>query len=421
MLNEPLPQQSSEPGAVLDAVVHRVFASIGHLNHPRFFGFIPTPGNYMGVIADLLTSGYTPFCGTWLEGSGPAQIELTTVQWLLDLFRFPAGSGGLFLSGGSLANLTALAGARERAGAADRSSHSFYCSDQTHSSIDRALRILGYRADQLRRLESDGDFRLNMDSVARAVSEDRRRGLRPACLIVNVGATNTGAVDPLPAAAEFCAREHLWLHADGAYGAAAILSDRAALLDGIEAVDSLTLDPHKWFFQPYVAGCLLVRDPDALKRCFQILPEYLQDTKTEGREVNFCDFGPELTRPFRALKLWMSLKTFGAEAFARAISHGFQLAEAAERMLRAEACWELAAPAQMGIVCFRYIRPGAADPELDAINLKAAELAAADGCCFLSTTGLRGRTVLRMCTINPETTEEDLRLSIRCLRKYAEG
>jgi glutamate/tyrosine decarboxylase-like PLP-dependent enzyme len=212
----------------------------------------------------------------------------------------------------------------------------------------------------------------------------------------------------------------MWLHVDGAYGAAAVFSDRGrSFLQGVGSADSITLDPHKWLFQPYPMGCLVVREPQRLREAFHVLPEYLRDTETDSGEINFCDYGPELTRPFRALKLWMSLKVFGAGAFARAIDHGLHMAEQTEALLRADPRWEVVSAASMAIVCFRYRAPHLDAAAEDQLQTDIAHAAAEDGCCFLSTTALRGRTVLRMCTIQPTTTDDDLRMTLDCLMGHA--
>jgi len=331
----------------------------------------------------------------------------------------PESAGGLFLSGGSVATLAALAAARDSQPGTDTRQHLFYCSDQTHASVDRALRIIGYADEQIRRLASGDDFRLDVNTLTETIERDRVSGSVPVAVIANAGTTNTGAIDPLDTIADLCARERMWMHVDGAYGAAAIFTDRGAgLLKGIERCDSLTLDPHKWLFQPYPLGCLLVRRRAALRRVFSytVKPAYLQDTEVEGGDVNFMDLGPELTRPFRALKLWMSLMVFGADAFARAIDHGFATAELAERLLRSRPHWQIVSAAAMGIVAFRYI---AADGGEDALNRNIADAVAEDGCCFVSTTVLRGRTVLRFCTIQPTTTPEDVQMSIDCMERAA--
>jgi glutamate/tyrosine decarboxylase-like PLP-dependent enzyme len=252
------------------------------------------------------------------------------------------------------------------------------------------------------------------------VAADRALGRRPFCVIANAGTTNTGAVDPLPELARICRRENLWLHADGAYGAAAVICDRGRkLLDGLELVDSLSLDPHKWLFQPFEIGCVLLSDGRLLKDAFRIMPEYLRDVHRFEEEVNFCDYGIQLTRSFRALKLWLSFKVFGLGAFRTAVERGFELAEIADARLRESACWEIVTPAQLGIVSFRYVAPGLSAAELDAVNERIAAGITASGFAVLASTTLLGRTTLRLCTINPRTGDDDIRETIARLEEQA--
>jgi glutamate/tyrosine decarboxylase-like PLP-dependent enzyme len=228
-------------------------------------------------------------------------------------------------------------------------------------------------------------------------------------VVANAGTTNTGAVDPLAALADYCHQEDLWLHVDGAYGAAAALCERGkTLLEGIEQVDSLSLDPHKWLFQPYEIGCVLVRQARWLKETFRILPEYLKDAVGKQEEVNFCDYGIQLTRSFRALKLWLSLKTFGGANFRQAVSQGFDLAELFENRLRELPSWEVVTPAQMAVLTFRFCPKGESASEVDGLNRRLVEEMISDGFAMLSSTELRGKAVLRACTINPRTTEDDI-------------
>lgn len=418
-LQEPPPEQATPFAEVLDRMRDDVFGAISHVDHPRFFAFIPSPSNFVSVMAEALAAGYNVFAGTWIESAGPAEVELVVVDWLRQLCGFPEPAGGLFVSGGSVANLTALAAARHvRLG--DRLDGAVvYFSDQTHSSVERALRLLGFRAGQLRKLPSDAAFRLDVAALRGAVAGDRARGLNPFCVVANAGTTNTGAVDPLEALGAFCRESGLWLHVDGAYGAAAVLCDRGrAALRGLGDADSLALDPHKWLFQPYETGCVIVRDRAWLRDTFHILPEYLRDT--QGAEaVNFADYGIQLTRSFRALKLWLSLKVFGLDAFRRAVERGFVLAEAAEQMLHGMPDWEVASPAQMGILAFRYAPAGMPDDALDALNLDLIRRINDDGHAMLSSTVLRGRTVVRLCPINPRTSEADLRTTLARLDAFA--
>src|SRR5215470_10844545 len=419
-LREPLPEGPTPIDALLDQLQRVVWPNIGNVIHPRFFAFIPSPSNFVSVMADALAAGFNPFAGNWLEGSGPAQIELVTIDWLRDMCGLPETAGGLFVSGGSMANLTALAAAR-RAMLDGRGDEAvIYFSDQTHNSVEKALRVLGFARGQIRALPSDEDFRLPVESLRRAVAEDRADGKLPFCVIANAGTTNTGAVDPLDQLANLCERENLWFHIDGAYGAAACLSERGRkLLAGIERADSLSLDPHKWLFQPFEIGCVLLRDARILKKTFRAMAGILEDTKrAEEEEINYYDYGVQLTRGFRALKLWLSIKSFGAAAFRGAINCGFEMAEFAEGVLRQSDRWRICAPATMGIVTFRYAAEGRSEDEINEIHRRMVEMMSEDGFAFANSTALRGQTVMRLCTINPRATEEDVRATIDQLEQF---
>jgi len=419
-LREPLPEESTPVDALLDQLRRVVWPNIGNVQHPRFFAFIPSPSNFVSVMADALAAGFNPFAGNWLEGSGPAQIELVTIDWLREMCGLPETAGGLFVSGGSMANLTALAAARRARLDNLSDDATIYFSDQTHNSVEKALRVLGFAREQIRALPSDEDFRLPVESLRRAVAEDRADGKRPFLIIANAGTTNTGAVDPINQLADLCERENLWLHVDGAYGAAACLSERGRkLLVGIERADSLSLDPHKWLFQPFEIGCVLARDARLLKKTFHTMAGYLEDTKrAEEEEINYYDYGVQLTRGFRALKLWLSIKTFGAAAFREAINRGFEMAEFAESLLRQSDCWRIISPATFGIVTFIFVAEGCSESEISEIHRRMVEAMAEDGFAFANSTTLRGQTVMRLCTINPRTTEDDVRATIKQLEQF---
>jgi len=424
ILAEPLPEQPTAPEVVLAEATGKYLSRIMHVNHPRFFGFIPSPANYVSALADFLASGYNVFAGMWIEAVGPAEMEVMTLEWLRRLIGLPETAGGLFVSGGSMANLTGLAVARHRVLQDDTSQAVLYYSDQTHSSLGKALSLLGFRPQQSRRLPTDAAFRLPLAQLRQAVVEDRAAGRRPFCVIANAGTTNTGAVDPLRELAQFCRQEGLWLHADAAYGGAAVLDrERGALLTGLADADSVAFDPHKWLFQPYEIGCLMVRERRWLQDAFQVLPEYLEDTQTGGQIINFADHGVQLTRGFRALKLWMSLKTFGLEAFRAAVRWGLEMADYAEAILNESEDFELAAPGGLGIVCFRFNPPAASlsAPELDRLNEALVAAAMADGYTTVTSTVLRGRKVIRMCPINPRCSKQDIESSIARLRALGNG
>jgi aromatic-L-amino-acid decarboxylase len=403
LLREPPPEEGSDPDRVLELVLERVLAYGLRVDHPRFFAYVPLPGNPVAPLADALASGYDVFAGTWQGSPGAAMVELVTLDWLRDLLGLPSTTAGIFVSGGSMANLAGLAVALHAAGPAVRSELVLYVSGETHSSVDRAARLLGVG---LRRLPTDGDLRLDVDSLAAAVAHDRAAGSRPWCVVATAGTTGTGSVDPLPELRGLCDAEGLWLHVDGAYGAAAALCPEGrALLNGLAGADSLTLDPHKWLFQTPELGCLLVRDGALLPAAFSAGAAYLRDAAAGSDEVNFADRGIQLSRQFGALKLWLSLKVYGVAAFRKAIAHGIALAEHAQRLLEADPLWELVTPARLGIVTFRLAGPAETADERTAALVPALM---ADGFAVVTSTQVHGRIALRLCTDNPRTTPDDI-------------
>jgi aromatic-L-amino-acid decarboxylase len=412
-LHHPPPDAPRDALELLEFLEQEVFPNNLKVDHPRFFAFVPGPNNFVSAMADALIAGRNVFNGTWLGGSSAAALELTVVDWLCSFCQLPETAGGVLVSGGSVANLTALAAARHTMLGEDCANGVAYLSDQTHSSVARALRVIGIPSYQIRTIESDAGYRIQLDSLTAAVHQDRKAGLRPFCVVANAGTTNTGAVDPLPELADFCAAEDLWLHADGAYGAAAVISDQGrAALAGLERVHSLSLDPHKWLFQTIECGCVLLRDREILRAFYRVMPEYLRDVHKGEEEIHPCDHGIQLTRSFRALKLWLSISTFGMNAFRQAVGRGFALAEFAEAELRRTSGCRIVSPAQMAIVCFDF-------PESSWRAGEFVDRMLADNFAFLTSTRLKGVECLRLCTINPRTTEDDLRETIRRLSVLA--
>ncbi|MCY8911619.1 aminotransferase class I/II-fold pyridoxal phosphate-dependent enzyme [Bacillus atrophaeus] len=410
-LTESIPENGSDPKELLHFLNRNVFNQITHVDHPHFLAFVPGPNNYVGVVADFLASGFNVFPTAWIAGAGAEQIELTTINWLKSMIGFPDSAEGLFVSGGSMANLTALTVARQAKLNNDIENAVVYFSDQTHFSVDRALKVLGFKQHQICRIETDEHLRISVSALKKQIKEDRTKGKKPFCVIANAGTTNCGAVDSLNELADLCNDEDVWLHADGSYGAPAILSEKgSALLQGIHRADSLTLDPHKWLFQPYDVGCVLIRNSQYLSKTFRMMPEYIKDSETnvEG-EINFGECGIELSRRFRALKVWLSFKVFGAAAFRQAIDHGIMLAEQVEAFLGKAKDWEVVTPAQLGIVTFRYIPSELASTDtINEINKKLVKEITHSGFAMLSTTELKEKVVIRLCSINPRTTTEEM-------------
>ena len=272
------PPEDGRPAMeVLEQAAREILPVSLRLDHPRSFAFIPTSPTWPGVLADFMASGYNVNACTWLVASGPSQLELVVIDWFRRWLGYPEGAGGLLTSGGSAASINALVAAREQAGNPERAT--VYMSDQSHSAYIRAARIIGIRPGHIRMVPCDGHFRLDIEAMVRAVAEDRAQGLNPIAVCANAGASSTGAIDPLEKMAEFCKAQGIWLHADAAYGGFAIVTDQGRkLLRGIEHADSVGLDAHKWFFQPYEAGGLLVKDVRTLERAFAVRHDVLQDT-----------------------------------------------------------------------------------------------------------------------------------------------
>lgn len=420
LLAEPLPLEGADPEALLRRLETDVFPNISHVDHPRFFAFVPGPGNFVSTLATALAAGHNVFAGTWLGGSAAARLEQTVLDWLKGIVGYPDSAGGLFLSGGSMANLTALGAARHRMlGGHDR--HGVvYFSSQTHSAVERALRTLGFSALDMRKIAADPVTGIDVRALRDAIRTDREQGLQPFCVVANAGTTNTGAVDPLNAIADLCGEEDLWLHVDGAYGAAAVIGSRGrTALAGLSRADSIALDPHKWLFQPFESGCLLVRDAKALRSAYAIHPEYMRDTQLEDEEINFCEYGVQLSRSFRALGLWMTLKTFGVRAVAEAIDHAFDLADHAESILRSMEGWEVVTAPSMAILTFRHCL--APESELNARNAALVKALRESGIAMVSSTMLGSKYVIRLCPTNPRTTREDIELTLRTLDRLAQA
>lgn len=417
LLREPVPCGPREPLEVLDRVVHTILPACAATDHPRFFSYVPGPSNYVSAVADFLASGANVFAGHWLVGAGAAQVEIVVVDWLRQVFGLPEAAGGTLTSGGTAATLVAVHAARvDRLGQMPGHGARLYVSDQTHAAIIRGLGFQGFARSQLRRIAARPDMTMDPRALEASIAADRDSGATPMCVIATAGTTSTGAVDPLAAIADVCEQHRVWLHVDAAYGGAAVLTERGRrLLRGLERADSIAVDPHKWWFQPYEVGCVLVRDAEVLRRAYTLHAEYLTETRSTADPVNFYDYGPQLTRSFRALKLWMSLQVFGLDAIRSAVEHGLTMAEQAELLLRDRPHWRIVTPAQLGIVTFEPHLPHHAPDRVRGITRAIAEDTIHDGHALVLTTDLGTGPVLRMCTTHPETTTSDLTSTVDLL------
>jgi glutamate/tyrosine decarboxylase-like PLP-dependent enzyme len=390
-------------------------------DHPRFFAFIPSCGTWAGALGDFIASACNIYAGSWSESAGPSMLELVVLDWFKEWLGYPTEAGGILLSGGSAANMTALACARENSIGVMAEDVVAYVSDQAHSSVARAARMLGFQPHQLRVLPVDGRFRMSPTALRDAIASDIRAGHRPLFVSASAGSTNTGAIDPLIELREIADEHRMWLHVDAAYGGFAALTPRGReWLAGIELADSITLDPHKWLYQPFECGCLLVKRAQDLQRAFQITPDYLKDVEGSDQSVNFSDLGLQLTRMSRALKVWLSLKYFGVDAFRQAIDRSLDLAMLAQHRIEASSDLELMNPASLGVVCFRRRFPDAnSEDALEKLNAALLKELAASGLGFVSSTRLRGRYALRLCVLNHTSGAEDVEQVLGWIERHS--
>jgi aromatic-L-amino-acid/L-tryptophan decarboxylase len=409
-IDEPAPADGRPFETALDRLNRDVLPFVGHFDHPRFFGYIPGAGTWPAALGDLIASATNIDAGAWREAAGPSQLELTVLDWFRAWIGYPSTAAGVLVSGGSAANLTAIACGREAIVGPMSPRIVAYTSDQTHSSLARAARHLGFRPDQIRVLATDDRFRLRVDDLAAAIDADVAAGRLPFLVSANAGTTNTGAVDDLAAIAAVCRERGIWLHVDGAYGAFAVLTSRGReALRGLELADSVTLDPHKWLAMPFEVGCLMVRDGAALEAAFELHPEYLQERAHGVQSVNFADRGLQLTRASRAIKVWLAIQTFGVDAFRAAIDRAIDLTLEAQQAIAADDRLELVTPASLGVLTFRRRGPAGEDDETtDRRNEAIVAGLAAEGDVLLTSTVIRGRYAIRLCVLNHSSAWSDV-------------
>jgi aromatic-L-amino-acid decarboxylase len=400
-LVEPIPEEGRDPRPLLDRLVREWVPKSFTTAGPGYLAYVPGGGLATGALADLVSGLTNRFVGVFAAAPMLARLEATALRWLLDEFAFPAAARGVFTSGGSIANLVALACAREKKLGENFQDGVVYASDQAHHSVPKAARLLGFPRARVRLLESDERLRLAPATVARAVAEDRAHGLRPALLVASAGTVHTGALDPLNELADLAAREGLWFHVDGAYGGCFRMTrEGAAKLAGIERADSLTIDPHKGLFLPYGTGCVLVRDGADLRRPHSMASAYLPPAPDDDLAQDFSETSPELSRDFRGLRVWLSFKTFGARAFREALTEKLALAQRAARAIEATPGLELVAPTDLSIVSFRVARPG---DEGERLTRQLIARVNERDRVHLSGTVVRGRFAIRICVLSFRT------------------
>lgn len=389
----------------------------------RFFGFIPGSGLYASALGDYLAAVTNPYAGVTYAGPGAVRMERRLLRWIADFVGYPESAAGDLTPGGSIAMLSALVTARKACGirARDVERTVVYLTPQTHHCVDKALRIAGLGETVRRRIPLDACYRMEAEALARQIDSDRSAGLRPWLVVASAGTTDTGAVDPLETIAGITETEELWLHVDGAYGAAFALTETGRRrLAGIERADSLVIDPHKGLFLPFGTGVVLVRDGAKLRAAHTFTASYMQDTGGYGEalELSPAAVSPELSRHFRALRLWLPLKLAGVAAFRAALDEKLLLAQYFHERIGAHEGFEVGPVPDLSIVTFRY-RPRHGDA--DDFNRRMAEAIHKDGRIYLSTTRLDGRYVLRMAILNVRSHRREVDLALEVIRETAAG
>ncbi len=427
-LSEPLPTGPRDTRAVYGELLERVFPYPAGNVHPLFFGWVHGVGLASGVVPEIMAAAMNANCGG--RDHAGIYVERVVVEWCKSIFGFPAGATGLLLSGTSMANLTGLAIARNSSGGEirQRGLHGLpgrlvaYASAELHSSITKAVEILGLGRESLRAIPVDSDFRMDIAALRASIAADRAAGHQPFCVVGTAGTVNTGAIDDLETLASLCREERLWFHVDGAFGALAVLSEKQRpRLRGIEKADSLAFDFHKWMHVQYDAGCLLVRDGDLHRKAFTLRPAYLQEA---GRGLAGggewpSDLGPELSRGFRALKVWFALKEHGVERFGRAITMNCRQADRLGRLVAGVPGVQVTSAPSLSIVCFRFRPAGWDDASLDRLNEDVVADLQESGLAVPSTTRIHGALTIRVNITNHRTRDEDLDLLVRALSDAA--
>ncbi len=429
LFDVPAPQQGRPAEQVFEQAVDLIGSLSRRNGHPRFFGYVCASADPIGVLADALASAANQNLTAWRSSPGAVEMERQVVRWLDELLGFQGQGHGLLLSGGSAANAHGLACAvtTAREAAPDRPA-TIYLSSEAHLSLHQAAKSLGIADHHLRRLPVDAERRMSVADLEQTLAADLEQGLRPACVCASAGTANTGAVDPLEAIAEVCRRFEVWFHIDGAYGAPAALTDsHAHLRRGFALADSLSVDPHKWLFAPFDVGCSLVRDPEASHRAFSRSSEYIRvENQDDIERFAFFDHGPELSRRFRALKVWAILNVHGAKGLGREIQRHIDLRRYLDQRITETPQLE-ALGSDLSISCFRYRpepepnNPELSEEKLNALNRHILESLVAGGRFLLSPTTLDGRYSLRICIVNFRTTQADMDLLVEEVLRLGSG
>ncbi|MBV9958219.1 MAG: aminotransferase class V-fold PLP-dependent enzyme [Acidobacteria bacterium] len=416
-LPESAPAEGEAMSAILADVDRLIMPALTHWNHPSFFALFATSTSAPGIFGELLSAAFDVKAMLWRTSPAATELEQVALDWLRQMLGLDAGFDGIIYDTASVGSMHAIAAAREAldvrvredgmSGRKDLPLLRIYASEQAHSSIEKGVLTLGLGQRALRQIPTDAEFRMDAQALAAAVEEDRRSGHLPCCVVATVGTTSTSSIDPVADIADICEQHKMWLHVDAAYaGSAAVVPELQYILAGSERADSLVMNPHKWLFTPFDLSVLYCRRMEVLRRAFSLVPEYLKTTDAETVR-NGMDYGIQLGRRFRALKLWMVLRYFGREGLAARIREHCRLARLFASWVEASEEWELLAPVPFSLVCFRAA--GASETGLDALNEQIMNNINASGAAYLSHTRLNNKLTLRLSIGNIHTTEQHIR------------
>ena len=426
------PVEGSQFADLMAEFDRTVLPGITHWNHPGFFAYFAISGSVPGILAEFLTAALNVNGMLWRTSPAATELEEVVLDWLRQLLGLPSARFGIICDTASISTMLALAAAREAdpdlmiqsrglAGRPELPVFRVYASGQAHSSVDKAAITLGLGHDNVVHIDVDGDWRMRPEALAAAIAEDRQRHYRPIAVVATVGTTGTSSIDPVPAIAEICRREGVWLHVDASYGGiAAVVPELRSVLAGVEDADSLVVNPHKWLFTPVDCSAFYTRRPEVLRRAFSLIPEYLQTT-TPTEVMNYMDYGMQLGRRFRALKLWAVLRVFGAAGLADRVRYHCELAREFAAWIDAAPDWARVAPVPFSLVCFRYAPRGLSPEIADARNAEILERVNASGRVYLSHTKLGGRYVIRLAIGNIRTERRHVAEAWRLLQEAAEA
>ncbi|WP_156302542.1 aminotransferase class V-fold PLP-dependent enzyme [Salinicoccus sp. YB14-2] len=409
--NMNVPETGRDIYEIMNELDNEVLEYIHRNNHPRSFSFIPGPGSRLSWLGDILTTANNIHASNFKNATIPISIDRNLINYFAKKLGFEIKpAGGVFVSGGSMANLTAVVTARDdKIATKELYKAAVYISDQVHHSLSKAFHTAGIPKENVRRISVDDEFKMNVDELSTVVKKDIEAGMKPVLAVGNAGTTNTGAVDDIEGMADVCTEHGLWLHIDGAYGLSHLLSTKGrALFPGIERADSVSWDAHKLLFQTYSCAMVIVKDKQHLLNSFSEQAEYLDDIQSDDDVIDPEMIGMELTRPARAVKLWITLQVLGEEQFRERIDYGHQLAEHTEKCVEEMENWKIISRPSLSILSFKYVHPNLNETENNKILSNAAGRMASSGYAVTYTTELNDQKVIRMCTINPETTKEDI-------------